>query len=341
MKVAIVGAGISGCLLADFLDAASIDVSLFETSSGCGGRANTTQTDWGQCDLGATIVPVKNRQFADFMHALCQQGVASQWPKKIFVSKQNTGFDSSLESIESDREYYVFNPNMSGACSHWIKNATLHTNSFISQIRYFGGQGWQIKSNDCWQTGSFDKVILTAPWPQSQLLIEQSDLPIILPDFSQSWTSCWSVALKVAQLVASDVDLVYLKSQSIQSIVRDSSKPKRPLVVTCDTQDKGDIWVVQLANKLSDDLGKVGENKAISIAIEGFCDLFDLPVQSVLNTYAHYWPYARPSSKQQPLGILSLPEHGVYVGGDWSFGASIEAAYEAALALSQAIITSE
>ncbi|MFB1034272.1 MAG: NAD(P)-binding protein, partial [Sinobacterium sp.] len=56
MKVAIVGAGITGCLLANFIGSKSIDVSIFEKSRGCGGRASTKQTDWGQCDLGATVM---------------------------------------------------------------------------------------------------------------------------------------------------------------------------------------------------------------------------------------------------------------------------------------------
>ena len=65
MKVAIVGAGITGCLLANFIDLESIDVSIFEKSRGCGGRASTKQTDWGQCDLGATIVPAQKSDFID------------------------------------------------------------------------------------------------------------------------------------------------------------------------------------------------------------------------------------------------------------------------------------
>jgi predicted NAD/FAD-dependent oxidoreductase len=99
--------------------------------------------------------------------------------------------------------------------------------------------------------------------------------------------------------------------------------------------------VAQLTNKLSDDLGKLGKEKAIAIATKGLCELFNLPGSSVLNTYAHYWRYARPSAGQKPLGIVSQREYGIYVGGDWSFGASIESSYEAALTLSQSIITDE
>jgi renalase len=340
MKVAVVGAGMTGCLLANFLNSVNIDVNIFEKSRGCGGRASTKQTDWGQCDLGATIVPAQKENFIDFMQGLCDQDIVSKWPKEIFVSQQNTGNPPPLENFISDREHFVFNGKMNAACRQWIKNANLHTNSLIGQIRYLAGKGWQIKSNDVWHPELFDKIVLTAPWPQSKALIEQSELLIKLPDLSQSWTSCWSIALKLEQLVASEVDLVYLKDQSIQTLVRDSGKPLRPQVLTPEAESKNEIWVAQLANNVSDELGKLGKEKAISIATKGLCELFDLPDKSVSNTYAHYWRYARPRSGQKPLGILSQ-DNGLYVGGDWSFGASIESAYEAALTLSQAITMGE
>jgi renalase len=341
MKIAVVGAGITGCLLANFLDSENIRVTIFEKSRGCGGRASTKQTDWGQCDLGATIIPAQNADFINFMQGLCTQNIVSRWPKNVYVSQRDSGINQPLENLVSDSEYFVFNSKMNSACRQWVKNANLLTNSLISEIRCVDGKGWQLKLNDVWHSELFDKVVLTAPWPQSQALIEQSELKIKLPDFSQYWTSCWSVGLKVDQLVASDVDLVYLKDQSIQTLIRDSGKPLRPQVLTSVSGGKSEIWVAQLANKLSDDINKSGREKAISIATKGLCDFFNLPDKSVSNSYAHYWRYARPSAGQKPLGILSQQESGVYVGGDWSFGASIESAHEAALAISQAIMTGE
>jgi len=341
MKVAIVGAGITGCLLANFIESKSVNVSIFEKSRGCGGRASTKQTDWGQCDLGATTVLAQKVGFKDFMGSLCDHDIVSQWPRKIFVSQQNTDIKQSLENVVSDNEYYVFNSKMNAACRHWIKNANLHTNNLISQIRFILGKGWQLKSNGLWQAELFDKVVITAPWPQSKVLIEQSELSLKLPDFSQSWTSCWSIAFKLNQLVVSDADLVYFEDQSIRTLVRDSGKPLRPQVFDADTGGESEIWVAQLTNNLSDELGKEGKDKAISIATKELCKLFDLPDKSILNTYAHYWRYARPRDGQKPLGILNQHEFGLYAGGDWSFGTSIESAYEAALALSQSIIMGE
>jgi predicted NAD/FAD-dependent oxidoreductase len=341
MKIAIVGAGFTGCLLAKFLGSHKFEVSVFEKSRGCGGRASTKQTTWGQFDLGATIVPAQKSSFVEFMQGLSDSDIVAKWPENVFLLQPNTDNNHLLERYISDRQYYVFTHKMNAACRHWIKNAKLHINSLISQVRYFKGKGWQLKINDIWQSEYFDKVVLTAPWPQSKILIEKSKISIPVSDLTQSWTSCWSVALKLEQLVEYGVDLVYLKDQAIQTLVRDSNKPLRPQVATLQTESKSEIWVAQLANKHSDDLGEFGKEEATSIAIKGLCELFNIPEKSVSNHYAHYWKYARPSPSQSSLGMLSQPMEGFYTAGDWSYGASIESSYEAALRLSQTIIKGE
>ena len=344
MKIAVVGAGFTGCLLANFLDSTSAEISIFEKSRGCGGRASTKQTDWGQCDLGASVVHAQKAHFIDFMQNMCKQELASEWPTNIFVSQHNTLINHTLENFVSEKVHYVFNGKMNAVCRHWIKNANLYTNNLISQIRHIDGKGWQLKSNEAWQTQWFDKVVLTIPWPQTQMVIEQSELPILLPEISQSWTSCWSVGIKLElpeKSEAHNIDLVYLKNQSIQTLIRDSAKPLRPQVSISESGAKNEIWVAQLDNKLSDKLGKQGKEEAISIATKGLCGLLNLSDKSVSNIYAHYWGYAKPCDEQKPLDILSQHKHGLYIGGDWRFGASIESAHEAALTISQAIIMGE
>jgi renalase len=350
MKIAVVGAGFTGCLLANFLDSIDVDISIFEKSRGCGGRASTKQTDWGQCDLGASVVHAQKAEFVEFMQNMCEQELASKWPKNISISQYDTLNNHTLAKFFSEKAHYVFNSKMNAACRHWIKNANLYTNNLISQIRYvdgvdgLGGKGWQLKLNEVWQTTLFDKVILTTPLPQTRMIIEQSELPVSLPELSQSWTSCWSVGMKLEsseRLKLPNTDLIYLKNQSVQMLIHDSAKPLRPQNLISESGVKSEIWVAQLDNKLSDNLGKQGKEEAVSIAIKGLCELFNVSDKSVSNIHAHYWGYAKPRDDQKSLGILCQHKHGLYIGGDWSFGASIESAHEAALTMSQAIIASE
>lgn len=339
MKIAILGAGITGCLLSELLKSTACDVSVFEKSRGCGGRASTKQLDWGQCDLGATIVPAKGGAFIQFMHELSEQNLASQWPKKIYAFEQKSGALEPTQAFSSERKSFVFNHKMNAACKQWIRDAKLYTNSLVTEIRQLNGQGWQLKVNDLWLAEVFDKIILTAPWPQNQQIINDSVLPFSLANQNQDWTSCWSVAIKVEQKIATDIDLLYLKGMPIQTLVRDSAKPERPMTISQKVGNQSEIWVAQLANELSDSLAKIGKEQAIELANNTFIDFFNTPKKNISHNMAHYWRFARPLTGQPPLGLISQPSIGFYAAGDWSFGASIEAAFEAAKSLHKAILT--
>jgi predicted NAD/FAD-dependent oxidoreductase len=340
MKIAIVGAGLTACLLSKFLSADSQDdaeITIFEKSRGCGGRASTKQTPWGQCDLGATIIPIKGDAFSHFMHGLAQLGIASQWPSKVYSSQPNRDSSFSLTEFKSDRQYFVFNQKMNSACRQWINGAKLNTQSVVSQIRKQAQQGWQLKVADTWSPELFDKLVVTAPWPQSMTLLNESGLFSELSADAQNWTSCWSVGLKVVPTKASEFDLIYQKNHPVQTLVRDSAKPSRPSVKVNNKSGLEEIWVVQLSHAESDKLTKEGKQKAIDLASHNLCELLQLSPGAVSETYAHYWRYARPSSGEKPLGIIEHQQSGLLVGGDWSFGVSIESAFEAACALKQAI----
>jgi predicted NAD/FAD-dependent oxidoreductase len=337
MKIAIVGAGISGSYLAYRLDNLGTEVSVFEKSRGSGGRVSTKRTDWGQCDLGATLIPAKSEYFKHFMRDLQQQKIVSGWPSKIGRALGSADGSVDVQHFESDRDYFVFNQKMNQACAYWLDGINLSNNSLVTALRYIASQGWQIKIAEQWQVACYDKVVITAPWPQTQALLQASELPFSLPlaNLEQKWSSCWSVGFKVNGITATDTDMFYLKQQAVQTLVRDSAKPFRPNAIG--NNERAEVWVAQLSNDLSDRLGKEGKLAAIDYAKSAYCQLFEQPLDLIGHTVAHYWRYARPSPEQAPLGLISDVSSGLLAGGDWSFGVSIEAAIEAANAMFEVI----
>lgn len=337
MKVAIVGAGMTGCMLANMLKAESgIEVTVFEKSRGCGGRASTKSLDWGTFDLGAAIIPAKNPTFVDFMQGLVEQNIALKWPETLY-SNTDTGFCQ----FPSERQHYVFKHKMNAACRHWVSDVELRTQCLITQMRYVKGSGWQVRLQESWLDEWFDKIVVTCPWPQTQALLDIDGLDWDFSRYQQSWTSCWAVALKVDTLVSSEVDFAYLKNHSMQTLVRDSAKPERLTMLEHANPDKYEIWVGHLGNALSDKLGKSGKDIATQLVIQELCSLLGVSESLVSNTYAHYWRYARPRSKQLPLGVVCQPSLGIWAAGDWSYGASIESAFQGASAVYQELRTRE
>ena len=62
-KVAVVGAGIAGIACARTLMQAGLDVTVFEKSTGAGGRMSTRSSEFGGFDHGAQYFTVRDARF--------------------------------------------------------------------------------------------------------------------------------------------------------------------------------------------------------------------------------------------------------------------------------------
>jgi predicted NAD/FAD-binding protein len=79
MRVAIIGAGVSGLVCAHRLDSEH-DVVLFEASDRAGGHANTVrvETDGGVYDLDPGFIVFNDRNYPNFERLLDELDVATQ-----------------------------------------------------------------------------------------------------------------------------------------------------------------------------------------------------------------------------------------------------------------------
>ncbi len=333
MKIAVIGAGFTGSLLTHMLKDSGHQISVFEKSRGCGGRACSKTATWGQADIGATVIPAVSLAFQQFMHSQCELGLADNWPKNLY-QYDHAQPAKGLQAVSSTKQYFVFKQKMNLACRHWLAAADLNLSQQVTELAYQPTLGWRLKIDQHWHTQRFDKVLLTAPWPQTQALIQQSHLPLELANLQQEWTSCWSVVLQAPQSLESKIDLLYLKQHEVQTLVRDSHKTERPKPM----QEATEIWYAHLSNALSERLGRDGQNQAKHLATEALAKLFNLNKSNIKVLHTHYWRFARPQFAQQPLGMLTAHNNTFFAAGDWSYGASIESAFLAAQGLSQALI---
>ena len=63
MKIAILGAGLSGVKLAQLLSTKNYDVHVFEKSRGIGGRLSNKKLSWGNIDFGAQYFTARDNRF--------------------------------------------------------------------------------------------------------------------------------------------------------------------------------------------------------------------------------------------------------------------------------------
>ncbi|CAA6813947.1 MAG: Putative NAD/FAD-dependent oxidoreductase [uncultured Sulfurovum sp.] len=142
MKVAIIGAGFSGCYLAHQLDKKNVQVTLFEKSRGVGGRMATRRDDTFQINHGCMSFSPTKLGFKVFCEDLVNEGI--------------------LQKKESN--YYDAN-QMNTILKHLSKNVHIQNKTQIKSIKYLNKKYTLRDQHNKFHKG-FDFLIMTIPAPQ-------------------------------------------------------------------------------------------------------------------------------------------------------------------------------
>lgn len=319
MKIAIVGAGLTGSLLAKNLLDKGFDVTVFEKSRGAGGRCTHKRTPWGSFDMGAPFIPATEPVFQQYMQQLVANQQATIWPL------ESHQYSEKRVVPKQTHPSYVFSPTMHSACKVLLSGCHLVTQFQVTDIR---------KQQNCWQlidhngqaSAVFDCVVVCAPWPQTHALLSANSDAVLPKLQQQQWSSCWTVALQFEHALDVPYQYIHCKDSPLQTLVNDSAKPQHA--------QQHPIWVAYFDNKVSDQYADAEMSVVSKIALTEMQKVLAVPLPKVLNSYQHYWRFARPKQQQKPLGILGKLSNGLIAGGDWSDGASVQSSYLTAQKLS-------
>ncbi|AWL12334.1 hypothetical protein HMF8227_01864 [Saliniradius amylolyticus] len=311
MKIAVVGAGFTGSLVADFLKDAGHQVTVFEKSRGRGGRLTHKRTDWGNFDIGACEIRATDPRFCQFLQRLMPQQLVARWQAKGFI------YDGQLVPESAEPCRFVFTPGMNSLCRHYLKRVELCLSVRIKHMQRTQS-GWMLWDEQEGKYGGFDWVVLTAPWPQTQpILAEHLGGPAV---DELDWLPCWSVAVQPQRRLNTEADIIYPKQGPVQLMLNDSAKPRR------DREES--VWVIQLTHEASAQLHRSDQDEVLSTAVNELQQVTGEAV-NVVHHYKHFWRYARLSHEAEGPGMIFKPEQSVAALGDWSAGGSTQAAFRA------------
>lgn len=311
-KIGIIGAGISGAVLANDLNNAGFEVFVFEKARGPGGRTSTRKFTDGQknyfIDHGAQFIDVINPEFANFIN-LAQT-------KKIIEKFNLLGLDN----------VYVPVPNMNSLCKFLfepVKNIKYQTevSNIVSGnglVRAFGSQGENL--------GEFDFLVSTAPPLQTQKIF------LGFEKFSILETIKMNPIFAVMLISKLDFDFGFCEKfiqdpKIINWIGINNFKPQRDktlsIIIHCDpgwTSSNLDIDRKILAQMVCDELK----------SMTGFYDYDPIYLD------VHRWLYGRCVN---PLGhdFIIDYKNKISACGDWMLGNNIESAYLSASRLAEEI----
>lgn len=160
--IAVVGAGISGLLLARDLQARGAEVVVLEKSRGVGGRLATKRVGPAIFDQGAQFFTARDERFSGIVADWRAQGLAASWPggdpARVIGTAGMTAMPKALAAgLDIQRE-------------HRVTRAVRHD-----------CECWEIEIENHGVIRA-ERLVLTAPVPQSLALLDAGVLPPALAE---------------------------------------------------------------------------------------------------------------------------------------------------------------
>lgn len=318
MKIAVIGAGLSGLSVAHGLRDIA-EVTVFEKARGVGGRMSTRYADPYQFDHGAQYFTARSDAFKEFLAPHIESGLVQAWEPKVVTLEQ----DQKPYKRDWFEPHYVAAPRMNMLVKTLAADIDVSIKVEIVDIAQTS-EGWLLHDKEGGVHGSFDWVISSAPCHQAANLIPlQFDGYADIADAKMDGNYTLMLGLKSPW--ENGWQAAEVKNSPIGWIALNSHKPNRET----DTS-----LVVQSTNEWAEDnIEDVEGSKAAMIdALQGLVE--KLPEYEVLGF--HRWRYA---SAPERVGASYLidPAMKLAVCGDWLTKGRVEAAYLSGHELSQAM----
>ena len=309
MKIAIVGAGMSGLACADRLNALGHQVKLFDKARGPGGRMSTRRmsTDAGEAsfDHGAQYFTVRDARFQSVVDSWHAAGVAEPWLA--------VGIDA-----------WVGTPSMNAPIK-WM--AARHDVAWSTRIEAIQRQGneWVLLGEGVSPT-CFDAVVVAVPAEQAAVLLAPIQHEFSTLAKATVSAPCWTLMLAFTEPLKTEVTT--LKDDPVIGWAAcNSTKPART---------GPHSWVVQASAQWSiDHLENTQESVQVALTQRlAECLGISLPVPLV--AVAHRWRYAQTSGS----GHTGLYDPAIKLGvcGDWLLAPRVECAWLSGQALAELML---
>ncbi len=227
MKIAIIGAGISGLTLARELSAKA-EVTVFEKARGVGGRMSTRYADPYYFDHGTQFFTARNKKFQAFLAPYIAKKRVQEWSGKLVTLAEGKPETKRLWF----EPHYVATPNMNSLCKELAEGCTVKSGVEVAPLGEKHADGWHVQSKEGEALGVFDVVISTAPPVQTVKLFAghvAEDAPIakasllgcytLMLGFNRPWDKQW-IGAKV-------------QDSPLEWIAVNSTKPERNPAITC------------------------------------------------------------------------------------------------------------
>jgi len=321
LRIAVLGAGMSGINCARRLADAGHQISVFEKSRGVGGRMATRRLDSGiTLDHGAQYFTARDERFVAQVSNWVNAGHAELWLGKVGVFEAN-----SLRPTMSETTLrWVGKPTMNAPCRALSEGLEIHRECRVTKVERVAGV-LKVQSEDGRDFGAFDGVAVSAPADQAAAIL--ADFPKVVTTLSRiRYAPCLAMMIVPKKRIDFPFDGCFVNGHPISWICRNSSKPGR---------EGQESWVVHASPTWSLEHFDGDPAAWREVLLENLRGILHDPLDGVM-VETHRWKYAQPLEGSPRLCIWES-ELGVGVCGD-AFGDSrVEGAFLIGWALAAAI----
>ena len=322
-KIAIIGAGLSGIVLANELSNYA-EITVFEKSRGVGGRMATRYADPYQFDHGAQFFTAQSKSFKRFLDPLISSGLVAEWAAN-FV--QFEGKEIVMErQWGSQMPHYVAVPKMNQMVKFLAEEHNVVLGTHIGKIERLEDV-WCLCDKEGQSLGGFDWVICALPAYQTLQLMPNTFH--FYDDLRQiKMSGCFALMLGAENSVELPWQFALVKNSKISTLAVNSSKPGRDTCFSMVVHSSNE-WA---EDHLDDDLEGIKQQ-----LLDGVSNILGekmfIPDHAVL----HRWRYAN-SGKVARRKVMMDAHEKLAACGDWCVQGKVEGAFLSAEALSQNLI---
>ena len=322
-RVAIIGAGLSGLVVARLLRAHA-DITVYEKSRGPGGRMATRYAGEFEFDHGAQFFTARSERFRTFLQPLIDAGVVANWQARF--AEYDGNCLSTLRSWDDEYPHYVGTPRMNSMGKMLSADLDTVFEADISSIAR-GRDGWTLTDGSGAETGPFDWLVMTSPAAQTAALA--ADFPALGAFCGERrMLACFALMLGFAKPVEVPWHAALVRNADISWLSVNSSKPARGSAFSLLVHSTN-AWADA---HLGDDLNFVLEHlldEASRVTGE------DLRIAT--HRQVHRWRYANIDRQAGPT-CFSDADTRLAACGDWCIRGRIEAAFTSASDLAESLI---
>lgn len=312
MRIAVVGAGLSGLVFAREL-ADLGDITVFEKSRGYGGRMATRYEQGFEFDHGAQFFTARSPAFQKYLQPLIDRGVVACWHARFAELDKNQV--STTRDWNDAYSHFVGKPRMNAIGQHLADGLEIRRNTTVAALQR-EADGWNLADGDGNALGRFDWIVASMPAAQAAALAP-ADSSLRRAATNTRMLACYALMLGFDDPLSLPWQAALVRGADISWVSVNSSKPGRP----------GQFTLVVHSTNAYAEANIDGDPKDVREHLLGeTSSVVGIDCGSATVCRLHRWRYAN-ADKQEGTPFFIDPETGLAASGDWFRRGRVEAAF--------------